>query len=496
MKTISIKILSILFALTFVLTAVGFSAYADEEETSESTTAETVAESTTASEPMTIKEESAEEETTQSKEAQKNKAKKSLKEQRADLQKNIEKNQKLLEKYEGSAKATQEYIDALDEKIGYLNEELNLLDAEVAEAEKKVQELDEQIEPLEKELEKLRKTYEKSKKKYDKLSKSFVATYNAYCLRLKAMYISGQSSVLGALLSSKDLSQFLNRFEMIRSVAKSDTALLRDVNEKMEKLLDEQTGLEAQKAQAEQAQSVLNAKKLELKKEQDSITEKQKEIAEKKIAIADDRAESDRLFAQYSENAKLYTEFRNEDEELLKKVDKEINDLLSGLKDPAEVTTASVSEHSKSASDSTSTEGELFSRSNGALNLSYPVPSHHGVSQAFGHYRNGRAHTGIDYPCPTGSKVVAAQKGIVIKVERLNYSYGYYVMIYHGTDAQGRKVVTLYAHNSSLLVSVGQSVRKGQQIAKSGSTGNSTGPHCHFELILGGSKVNPKNYLG
>ena len=68
-------------------------------------------------------------------------------------------------------------------------------------------------------------------------------------------------------------------------------------------------------------------------------------------------------------------------------------------------------------------------------------------------------------------------------------------MIYHGTDALGRKVVTLYAHNSSINVSVGQSVKKGQKIASSGSTGNSTGPHCHFEVIIEGVKVNPKNYL-
>ena len=68
-------------------------------------------------------------------------------------------------------------------------------------------------------------------------------------------------------------------------------------------------------------------------------------------------------------------------------------------------------------------------------------------------------------------------------------------MIYHGTDAQGRSVVTLYAHNSSILVSVGQSVSRGEVIAKSGSTGNSTGPHSHFEIRFDGTRVNPTNYL-
>ena len=68
-------------------------------------------------------------------------------------------------------------------------------------------------------------------------------------------------------------------------------------------------------------------------------------------------------------------------------------------------------------------------------------------------------------------------------------------MIYHGTDSQGRSVVTLYAHNSSILVSPGDTVKKGETIAKSGSTGNSTGPHCHFEVRVNGSRVNPNNYL-
>ena len=68
-------------------------------------------------------------------------------------------------------------------------------------------------------------------------------------------------------------------------------------------------------------------------------------------------------------------------------------------------------------------------------------------------------------------------------------------MIYHGTDANGEHVFTLYGHNSSILVSPGDTVSKGQQIAKSGSTGNSTGPHCHFEIRMGGTRVNPKNYL-
>ena len=472
--------------LSAVLLSAGLSVYADEPE--KSTEPET---STT----VVLNEDTTEQSEKEKKKAKKE-AKKTLKEQKAELRKKMKENEEKLAKFEGSAKETEEYIDALDEKIGYLNEELNVLDAEMQESQKKIEELDKQIKPIERELKKLEKQYSKAKDKYEKLNDSFKKTYDAYCLRLRAMYISGHDSVLGALLSCDDLEQFLGRFEMIRVVAKSDTALLKEVNRKIDLIVTEQNGLNAKKQEVGKAQKELSVKSEALQKEKANVEEKQKSIADTKVSLAQNRAESDRLFAEYARKMQIYTEFRNEDEELIKQVDKEIDDLISGLKDPSEVTTVKNPEHDESkVTGEYEGDGELFSRSNAALSLTYPVPGHYGVSQPFGHYRNGRAHTGIDFPCPTGSKVVAAQKGIVITVKRLNYSYGYYVMVYHGTDAKGRKVVTLYAHNSSILVSVGQSVRKGQQLAKSGSTGNSTGPHCHFELILDGAKVNPKNYL-
>lgn len=478
-------ILSIILSLTLLITQ--FSVCAADESTTEPP-----AEPTTVSQTTEKKEP-----TTKNKKKAKAEAKKTLKAQKKDLEKKMLENSKKLKSLEGSAKASEAYIDALDEKIGYLNEELNLLDVEVKKSEGKISALNSKIEPIKKELASLQALYDKAKKEYDELNKEFEKTYDAYCFRLRAMYISGHTSVIAALLTSEDLEQFLSRFEMIKTVSKSDTELLKDVNEKIDKIVTEQNGLKEKQKEIEKKKNELTSKQDALKKEQEALTNKQNEIADKKIAIAQDRAQSDMLFAEYTQKMQLYTEFRNEDEEIIKKVNKEIDDLLSGLKSPEEVTTAKNPEHDeKKVTGEYGGTGELFNRSNAALSLCYPVPGHHGVSQEFGHYRNGKAHTGIDFPCPKNSKVVAAQKGIVVKVKRLNYSYGYYVMVYHGTDAKGRKIVTLYAHNSSLLVSAGQSVRKGQQIAWSGSTGNSTGPHCHFEVIINSTKVNPKNYLG
>ena len=103
--------------------------------------------------------------------------------------------------------------------------------------------------------------------------------------------------------------------------------------------------------------------------------------------------------------------------------------------------------------------------------------------------RSSGFHTGVDLAVPTGTPVYAAAAGTVVKAG-WSGGYGYLVVIDHGNGYQ-----TYYAHNSRLCVSVGQSVSKGQNIAYSGSTGNSTGPHLHFEVRINGNTTNPLNYI-
>lgn len=101
----------------------------------------------------------------------------------------------------------------------------------------------------------------------------------------------------------------------------------------------------------------------------------------------------------------------------------------------------------------------------------------------------GKKHTGIDYGISTGTKVMASCGGTVIQAG-WNGGYGYCVTIQHSNG-----IKTRYAHLSKVLVSVGQKVSQGQKIALSGNTGNSTGPHLHFEIIVNGSYVDPRTYL-
>ncbi len=107
------------------------------------------------------------------------------------------------------------------------------------------------------------------------------------------------------------------------------------------------------------------------------------------------------------------------------------------------------------------------------------------ITALFGHYPSGAKHTGTDIGCPEGTPVHAARDGVVIKRRELTYSYGKYLFVDHGGG-----LVTIYGHNSKLLVNEGDHVKQGQVIALSGSTGNSTGNHCHIELRYNGTPVN------
>ncbi len=124
-------------------------------------------------------------------------------------------------------------------------------------------------------------------------------------------------------------------------------------------------------------------------------------------------------------------------------------------------------------------------------NLIWPVPSLHMITTYFT-WRWGSFHTGIDISGSGayGKTIVAADGGVVVS-SGWKSGYGNCVQISHGGG-----ISTLYGHASKLLVTAGQRVSKGQAIARVGSTGDSTGPHCHFEVIKNGTKVNPLGYVG
>jgi murein DD-endopeptidase MepM/ murein hydrolase activator NlpD len=148
------------------------------------------------------------------------------------------------------------------------------------------------------------------------------------------------------------------------------------------------------------------------------------------------------------------------------------------------VTTAAASVDSSTSSRTIAYAGDK----SGLGSLVMPVAGA-SITGSFGETRPGHLHEGIDLAVPTGTPVDAARGGRVIYAGPSG-GYGIRVDVDHGNG-----IVTRYGHLSKLLVTLGQSVTPGQQIALSGSTGHSTGPHLHFELRQGGVPINPAPYL-
>ena len=135
-----------------------------------------------------------------------------------------------------------------------------------------------------------------------------------------------------------------------------------------------------------------------------------------------------------------------------------------------------------------STTSKAIVSASGKLQRAFSWPLRGRVSSTFG-MRWGRMHEGIDIAVSTGTPVRAAAAGRVTYAGWLG-GYGYLVKVSHSGGVETR-----YGHNSRILVKVGQSVDVGQILARSGNTGNSTGPHVHFEIRKNGKAVNPSSYL-
>lgn len=475
-----VKLIALLLSLCVLATsisAVGFSAYSETE-----------GESTSAPEGS-----AAEEAPDDSQ--KKEQAQDALEEQLNQIAKDLENSESKLAELGEKSKDTEEYINALDEKIGYLDAQINLLDSAVLSYQEDIDTLQKDIDVNSLAADELQLQVDETQSVLDKLNDEFRKMYDDYCERACALYISGDFSLWSVLLLSEDISSFLTRYEMVKSISKKDAELMSEIKEQSDVIIAKETELSTRKTALDMTLNNLISQQNKLAEKQSYLTNAQEISANKKAILAADRAESDMLLASLNAKNGMYTEFRNEDKALLEAVEKEIESLINGIKNPDDVTLATTSGRDENVTAPIYQDSDVFSNSDAVLNMTYPVPGNYIISCAFGKYSNGNPHNGTDFPCVTGSKVVAAQKGIVLKVQKLNYSYGHYIMIYHGTDSSGRTIVTLYAHNSKILVSPGESVQKGQLIAKAGSTGNSTGPHCHFEIRIDNKAVNAENYL-
>ncbi|HEX3037360.1 MAG TPA: peptidoglycan DD-metalloendopeptidase family protein [Oscillospiraceae bacterium] len=272
--------------------------------------------------------------------------------------------------------------------------------------------------------------------------------------RVKALYLMGEASNLEIILNAKNVTDFADKAEMLHAISKHDTQLINTLKTEMKAVQTQKATIEANRSQVASAKTALDAKNTEL----NAL------VKEAQTAVAAINAD---VSIASAENAKLAKERAAAD--------------------------AAVDQWYKNYYASQSHQGTGGSGGYASKGIfTWPVPGVTYISSPFGD-SDGRSspHKGMDIAGSMYSKIVAADSGRVIETTSgWGGGYGNSICIDHGNGYSTR-----YAHCARLLVSVGQQVTKGQLIAYLGSTGDSTGPHCHFEVRINGVPKNPMSYF-
>ncbi len=382
----------------------------------------------------------------------------------------------------------QEKEDQIDEIQAQKSETLKQaeeLTVEISEYELQVAELDNKINDLNTQISQAEKDITQKQAEYD-------SQQNLLNERLVTMYQNGNTSYLEFLLTSKSITDFISKYYMVSELATYDTELLEQIENKKNEIEEIKNSLEANKAELNETktskQSVLsNLKTAKLQKDSyvEQLTEEERQTQEQLELFEEDKRKITEELRQIAAEEEAQ---RKKAEEEAKKKEQEQSNKNKG--------------NSNNASSNNDTTSNNNSSSNGGNSATsgyiFPVSGCSKSNIRVKTYPSYRGHTGVDININVvGKKVVAVKDGTVIKSEAKKiggkyYSYGEVVTISHGDGTQ-----TLYGHmlENSRTVQKGDKVKQGQVIGIVGSTGNSTGPHLHFEVRIGGDPVNPLPYL-
>ena len=329
-------------------------------------------------------------------------------------------------------------LDALltaQQELDHSEQELERLDQQLQRVQQGITNLTQELVKVEQELERLNKLRRDREDQYNR--------------RLVAVYKYGPLSYLEIMVAAESVADLISKFEMVAHFLRADAQVIKEV-----------TGI---KREITSQQQTLQAKKEDLEKQRATV-----------VALEQAAAQERKLNAVLVQRA----------EKELTKVQQDRKRFETAL-DELEATSREI-------------EAEIKRRQQqaalGTGKMIWPLATKGRISSPFGNrmhpiLKENRFHSGMDIAAPSGTEVRAADRGKVL-ISGWNGGYGYYIAIDHGNGLS-----TAYAHNSRLLVKEGDLVAQGQAIAKSGSTGLSTGPHLHFEVRKEGVPIDPADYL-
>ena len=394
-----------------------------------------------------------------------------LEQQLQQLEQENQKYQKILDDTKSDIAEKEEYKSALVSKV-------QVLDEKIAVTREKISSLNDDI--------------KEKQDAYDKGLSEVEDQFDALANRLRILHMSGNATDLEIIFGAKDFSDLIDKMELVKSLANSDKELISEIQTKLNELSTKKEALEADKKDLETQQA-------SLKSDQDEFNK----------LISDNDEILKNLYASNSEAQNSLESAALQSDEIEAKISQYYAAQKAAAERAAQASQSSSGSSSSSSSSSSSGSSSSGSSSSGSSSVivpsgsgfAWPTPGFVSLSSEWFEDREVYNHGGIDIAGAgiMGTPVVAAADGTVVATNSScthnwgkSYScgcgggYGNYVMISH---AGGK--MTVYGHLTSLTVSSGQSVSRGQVIGYVGSTGNSTGPHLHYECRLNGVRYNP-----
>lgn len=372
------------------------------------------------------------------------------------IQTNIESDKEKVAELEKGRESLLSDMGALDKELNGIYGEINQLNAQIDKSNKKIKDLEAREVQLHTDLATDKKVMSK---------------------RYRELYKSNGVGYLELLLESNGFADFMKRLDTVTVMAKYNKDVINEYYELQEELSSNivESNEEKAKLQGNKESLDVSLKEVETKKlaKTELMKKAEQDLDEAEALLASNKAEFDQVLASIEVMEK----------EAANRPSRGDNTTAS------ENTTSSENTSSAGNEGNSGDTGSTTVSNNGMFSITGTIYS---ITSPFGNRTspisgNSEFHTGIDIGAPHGAPVYVLKDGVVTYSGEMQ-GYGKVVVINHGDMS------TLYAHNSALSVSVGQAVSGGQQISNVGQTGYATGPHIHFEVIVGGQRVDSAPY--
>ena len=406
-----------------------------------------------------------------------------------------------------------EYLETLEKQIDTVESKADALDTQIQSLDKEILGYDNQLKQLKNEIAILEDEVTLATDQIRQNKENIENTKDALAAKLRTSYLTGNEGMLKILMGADSLAGFLTRLEMMRRISENDQKVIGDFRDQVNQLREARATLQVKQGELEQKHSEVKTTRQQVVDKKNELAEKRKDYRSTIQQLEDDYAEVERTIAKLDKDSEAYLSYQKKLEQEHVQADKELDELIRSL--TTTTTTAPSTTAAPTApniangdpsqpniangdpSNYTTTAAPTTGGDSANVTWAWPLGTIDCyISSGFGNRSASISgwsfHGGIDITAGGvyGKPIYASRAGYVAAAIWGTTGYGRYVVLDHGDG-----YTTIYGHCSNLVVQEGQYVNQGQQIANVGSTGNSTGPHLHFEVRNNGTKENPLNYV-